>query len=74
MPRLCHIERYVERSLLFNLSLRNTVSDVLNNIVVIQDNITPIHPNLRKLKNQLAILYQMICVTETEMLTDVENY
>ncbi len=73
MPRLCHIERYVHRSLLFNLNLRNAVSDVINNIVVIQNNILPIHPNLRKLKNQLAILYQMICVTETEMLTDIEN-
>ena len=56
MPRLNHIERYVDRSLLFNLNLRNAVSDVLNNIVVIQNNISPIHPNLRKLKNQLAIL------------------
>jgi hypothetical protein len=46
---------------------------VINNIVVIQNNISPIHPNLRKLKNQLAILYQMCCVTETEMLTDVEK-
>ncbi len=73
MPRLCHIERYVDRSLLFNLNLRNAVSDVINNIVVIQNNISPIHHNLRKLKNQLAILYQMICVTETEMLTDSEN-
>jgi len=73
MPRLSHIERYVERSLLFNLNLRNAVSDVINNIVVIQNNILPIHPNLRKLKNQLAILYQMICMTESEMLTDVEN-
>ena len=72
MPRLCQIERYVDRSLLFNLNLRNAVSDVINNIVVIQNNISPIHPNL-KLKKQLAILYQMICVTETEMLTDVEN-
>jgi hypothetical protein len=73
MPRLSHIERYVDRSLLFNLNLRNAVSNVINNIVVIQNNILPIHPNLRKLKNQLAILYQMFCVTETEMLTDVEN-
>ena len=73
MPRLCHIERYVDRSLLFNLNLRNAVSDVINSIVVIQNNISPIHPNLRKLKNQLAILYQMFCVTETEMLTDIEN-
>ncbi len=73
MPRLCHIERYVDRSLLFNINLRNAVSEVINNIVVIQNNISPIHPNLRKLKNQLAILYQMICVTETEMLTDIEN-
>ncbi len=73
MPRLSHIERYVDRSLLFNLNLRNAVSNVFNNIVVIQNNILPIHPNLRKLKNQLAILYQMFCVTETEMLTDVEN-
>ncbi len=73
MPRLCHIERYVDRSLLFNLKLRNAVSKVINNIVVIQNNISPIHPNLRKLKNQLAILYQMICVTETEMLTDIET-
>jgi hypothetical protein len=73
MPRINHIERYVDRSLLFNLNLRNAVSDVINNIVVIQNNISPIHPNLRKLKNQLAILYQMFCVTETEMLTDVEN-
>lgn len=73
MPRLCHIERYVDRSLLFNLNLRNAVSNVINNIVVIQNNISPIHPNLRKLKNQLAILYQMFCVTETEMLTDIEN-
>ncbi len=73
MPRLCHIERYVDRSLLLNLNLRNAVSDVINNIVVIQNNISPIHLNLRKLKNQLAILYQMICVTETEMLTDSEN-
>ncbi len=73
MPRLCHIERYVDRSLLFNLNLRKAVSNVINNIVAIQNNISPIHPNLRKLKNQLAILYQMICVTETEMLTDVEN-
>ncbi len=69
MPRLCHIERYVDRSLLSNLNLRNAVSNVINNIVVIQNNISPIHPNLRKLKNQLA----MFCVTETEMLTDVEN-
>ncbi len=46
---------------------------MINNIVTIQNNITPIHPNLGKLKNQLAILYQMLCVTETEMLTDVEN-
>ncbi len=73
MPCLNHIERYVDRSLLFNFILRNAVSDVINNIVVIQNNISPIHPNLRKLKNQLAILYQMFCVTETEMLTDVEN-
>jgi hypothetical protein len=73
MPLLSHIERYVDRSLLFNLNLRKAVSDVINNIVVIQNNISPIHPNLRKLKNQLAILYQMFCVTETEMLTDVEN-
>ena len=73
MPRFNHIERYVDRSLLFNLNLRNAVSDVINNIVVIQNNISPIHPNLRKLKNRLAILYQMICVTETEMLTDGEN-
>jgi hypothetical protein len=73
MPRLCHIEQYVDRSFLFNLNLRNAVSDVINNIVTIQNNITPIHPNLRKLKNQLAMLYQMICVTETEMLTEVEN-
>ncbi len=73
MPRLSHVERYVDRSLLFNLNLRNAVSNVINNIVVIQNNISPIHPNLRKLKNQLAILYQMFCVTETEMLTDVEN-
>jgi hypothetical protein len=73
MPRLCHIERYVDRSLLFNPNLRNAVSNVINNIVVIQNNISPIHPNLRRLKNQLAILYQMFCVTETEMLTDVEN-
>ena len=73
MPRLCHIERYVDRSLLSNPNLRNAVSNVINNIVVIQNNISPIHPNLRKLKNQLAILYQMFCVTETEMLTDVEN-
>jgi hypothetical protein len=73
MPRLCHIEQYVDPSFLFNLNLRNAVSDVINNIVTIQNNITPIHPNLRKLKNQLAMLYQMICVTETEMLTEVEN-
>jgi hypothetical protein len=73
MPRLNHIERYVDRSLLFNLNLRNAVSDVINNIVIIQNNISPIHPSLRKLKNQLAILYQMFCVTETEMLTDVKN-
>ncbi len=73
MPRLCHIDRYVDQSLLFNLSLRKAVSDVIYNIVVIKNNISPIHPNLRKLKNQLAILYQMICVTETEMVTDVEN-
>ena len=73
MPRLSHIERYVDRSLLSNPNFRNAVSNVINNIVVIQNNISPIHPNLRKLKNQLAILYQMFCVTETEMLTDVEN-
>ena len=73
MPRLHHIERYVDRSLLFNPNLRNAVSNVINNIVVIQNNISPIHPNLRKLKNQPAILYQMFCVTETEMLTDIEN-
>ena len=73
MPRLGQIERYVDRSLLYNFRLRKAVSEVINDIAQIQNSNPQINLTLRKLKNQLAFLYQMMCVTELETLTDNEN-
>ena len=73
MPRLTQVQRYVERGLLYNVSLRNAIVIVLRDIVQIQNSSSEINTNLRKLKRQLASLYHMICVTEIEILTDNET-